>query len=763
MRRHRVEAEIHLSLRRVVLVGSLWITSLTVLLAMALLTQDPVPWPSVRLNLVAAGVSFGAVLLGWRRHWRLASNLLVWGTWVAAVTVVAATGGVQSSSVLAFPALLVMCAWVLGVRTTLAMLVLSVLAMAAFWVAGREGVDWIGQRETSPVFSMLYFVGMLGLTGTVTLMARRSLIRRAQELQDTLGSLEQHQDDLRKFYRAVEQNPESIVITDVHQNIVYVNEAFLQRTGFARNEVLGQPTHRYSTMGLDAPAWEEALHQLGRGALWRGQMTNRTRQGEDLPEAVLVAPIRASDGSIVNYVELKQDLSERMRAERQIHALAHFDALTGLPNRLSLTQRLRALAREFREGGKGGEPRHGLLLLDMDRFTAFNDVRGTVRGDALLGALALRLADALPDGVLLARMGADEFAVLLEKAGQEAAEVDQHMRALAQVLQDALERPLWLEETGEEVQASCSIGAASFAASRTDSGGHDVLRRAGVALHQAKQAGLGQVVIFQPDMAEAVGKRFRIEKDLRRAIPAGELQPYLQSQVDHMGRCVGAEVLVRWNHPRLGMVEPGDFIPVAEESDLIVQLGDWMLEQACRMLVRPEFVQQGWRLSVNVSWRQFRQPDVVDKLKRTLAATGADPRRLTLEVTESVVMRDVDEARERMAELQLLGVEMGLDDFGTGYSSLAYLQRLPFRELKIDKSFVQDCHTSPGNAAMVEAILLLARRLRLRVVAEGVETEEQAGTLRAWNQDVLFQGYHYGRPLPAVEWVDLQLGAPAGV
>ncbi|WP_231574458.1 PAS domain-containing protein, partial [Delftia sp. ZNC0008] len=338
-----------MSLRRVVLVGSIWITSLTVMLAMALLMQDPVPWLSVRLNLVAAGVSFGAVLLGWRRHWRLASNVLVWGTWTAAVTVVAATGGVQSGSVLAFPALLVMCAWVLGVRTTLVMLVLSVLTMAGFWVAGREGVDWIGQRETSPVFSMLYFVGMLGLTGTVTLMARRSLIRRAQELQDTLGALEQHQDDLRKFYRAVEQNPESIVITDVHQNIVYVNEAFLQRTGFARNEVLGQPTHRYSTMGLDAPAWEEALHQLGRGALWRGQMTNRTRQGEDLPEAVLVAPIRASDGSIVNYVELKQDLSERMRAERQIHALAHFDALTGLPNRLSLTQRLRALAREFRE------------------------------------------------------------------------------------------------------------------------------------------------------------------------------------------------------------------------------------------------------------------------------------------------------------------------------------------------------------------------------------------------------------------------------
>jgi diguanylate cyclase (GGDEF)-like protein/PAS domain S-box-containing protein len=763
MRRHRVEAETYLSMRRVVWVGSVWITSLTVLLALALLTQEPVPWRSVQLNLAAACVSFGAMLLGWRRHWCMASNVLVWGTWAAAVTVVAATGGVQSSSVLAFPALLIMCAWVLGVRATLVMLGLSVLAMAGFWVAGGQGADWIGQRETSPVFSMLYFVGMLGLTATVTLMARRSLIRRAQQLQDTLGALEQHQDDLRKFYRAVEQNPESIVITDVHQNIVYVNEAFLQRTGYSRSEVMGQPTLRYSTMGLDVPAWDEALRQLGRGALWRGQMTNKTRQGEDLPEAVLVAPIRASDGSIVNYVELKQDLSERMRAERQIHALAHFDGLTGLPNRLTLTQRLRSLARDFRGGGKDSEPWHGLLLLDMDRFTAFNDVRGTVRGDALLNALALRLADALPDGAFLARMGADEFAVLLEDAGREASAVDQRMRAVAQALQDGLDQPLWLEETGEEVQASCSIGAASFMASRTDSGGHDVLRRAGVALHQAKQSGLGQVVMFQPGMAEAVGKRFRIEKDLRRGIPAGELQPYLQSQVDRKGQCVGAEVLVRWNHPRLGLVEPGDFIPVAEESDLIVLLGDWILEQACRLLVRPEFAQQDWRLSVNVSWRQFRQPDVVEKLKRILAETGADPRRLTLEITENVVMRDVDEARERMTELQRLGVEMALDDFGTGYSSMACLQRLAFQELKIDKSFVRDCHASPGDAAMVEAILLMASRLGLRVVAEGVETEDQADTLRDWNHEVLFQGYHYGRPLPVGEWLDLQLGAPAGV
>lgn len=759
MRRHRVDAEIHLSMRRVVRVGSLWISSLTVLLALALLTQDPIPWNSVKLNLGAAGVSFGAVLLGWRRHWQVASHVFVWGTWAAAVAAVAATGGAQATSVLAFPALLVMCAWILGVRNTLAMLGLSVLALVVFWVAEREGAAWIGRRETSPVFSMLYFAGMLGMTATITLMARRSLIRRAQEVQDTLAALERHQDDLRKFYRAVEQNPESIVITDVNQDIVYVNEAFLQRTGFARNEVLGQPTHQFSTMGLDSPARDEAMRQLGRGAVWRGQMTNRSRQGEELPEAVLVAPIRAPDGHIVNYVELKQDLSERLRAEQQIHALVHFDALTGLPNRLSLTQRLRTLARRV---GEGEDRYHGLLLLDMDRFTAFNDVRGTVRGDALLRALAQRLADALSDEALLARMGADEFAVLLEDCGAAPGDAEQRMHAVAQVLQDALERSLWLEETGEEVQASCCIGAAAFAASRSDSGGHDVLRRAGVALHHAKQAGPGQFVLFQPGMAEAVGKRFRIEKDLRRAIPAGELQLYLQSQVDGQGRCVGAEVLVRWLHPRLGMVEPGDFIPVAEESDLIVALGDWMLEQACRLLVTPEFVRQDWRLSVNVSWRQFRQPDVVDKLKRSLDSTGANPHRLTLEITESVVMRDVDEARERMLGLQQLGVEIGLDDFGTGYSSMANLKRLPFQELKIDRAFVQDCHISPGNASMVEAILLMTQRLGLRVVAEGVETEEQADRLRGWNQGILFQGFHYGRPLPVSEWLDLQPAAPTG-
>ncbi len=753
MRRHRIEEETHLSMRRVVRVGSVWISSLTMLLALALLTQDPVPWRSVWLNLAAAAVSFCAVLLGWRRHWQVASHVFVWGSWATAVAAVAATGGVQSTSVLAFPALLVMCAWILGVRMTLAMLGLSVLSMAALWVAGREGAAWIGQRETSPVFSLLYFVGMLGMTATITLMARRSLLRRAQELQDTLAALERHQDDLRKFYRAVEQNPESIVITDVNQDIVYVNEAFLQRTGYARSEVMGQPTHRFSTMGLDAPAREEALRQLARGALWRGQMTNKSRQGEDLPEAVLVAPIRAPDGRIVNYVELKQDLSERMRAEQQIHALVHFDALTGLPNRLSLTQRLRALARR---AGEGEDQYHGLLLLDMDRFTAFNDVRGTLRGDALLHALALRLTDALPDGLVLARMGADEFAVLLQDCGTDPTQAELRIEALAVALRDALERPLWLQDTGEEMQASCCVGAAAFTASRSDSGGHDVLRRAGVALHHAKKAGPGQIVLFRPGMAEAVGKRFRIEKDLRRAIPGGELQPFLQSQVDGQGRCVGAEMLVRWLHPRLGMVEPGDFIPVAEESELIVALGDWMLEQACRLLARPAFVQQGWRLSVNVSWRQFRQPDVVDKLRRSLEGSGADPRRLTLEITESVVMRDLDEARERMAGLQRLGVEVGLDDFGTGYSSMANLKRLPFQELKIDRSFVQDCHISPGNACMVEAILLMARRLGLRVVAEGVESEAQAQRLRGWNPDVLFQGYHYGRPLPVHEWLEQQ-------
>ncbi|WP_051303522.1 putative bifunctional diguanylate cyclase/phosphodiesterase [Comamonas composti] len=752
--------QVRLSMRRVIWVSSIWIASLTVSLALSLLALDSVPRFSAILSLSAAVVSLCAVLLGTRWHWRIAAQFFVWGIWLSQLGTVLATGGLHSTALMAFPALMALCAWLLNERAAQLMLFMTLLLMGLLGLGDWRGAEDSLQHEESLLVWVLYFAALLGLTVRVTLLARTRLEGRAKEVKATLADLELNRDELRKFHRAVEQSPESIVITDVALNIVYVNEAFVQRTGFARHEVLGGSSCRYSCMGLDASSWAKAREQLNRGELWRGRMTNRTREGRELLESVLLAPIRSADGSIINYVELKHDLTEHVRAEQRIQALVHFDALTGLPNRWTLTQRLKELARVKEVEGR--LLHHGLLLLDMDRFTTFNDVRGTRRGDVLLHAMALRLSGGLPAGPLLAHLGGDEFAVLVEGAGQSAAEADAAMRALACKLLATLSWPLRLEEIKEEVLASCCVGGAVFTVSRTGNPSRDVLRRAGLALHQAKLAGFGQVVMFEPGMARAVSRRFRLERDLRHGISAGQIQAFLHSQVDGRGRCHGAELLLRWKHPRLGMVEPREFIALAEESDLIVTLGDWVLAQACELLLSPDFVQQGWRLSVNISGRQFHQQDFVSKLRETLLRTGADAQRLTLEITENVVMRDVDEARKRLTELRALGVELALDDFGTGHSSMAYLNQLPFQELKVDKSFVRDCHVLSTSASLVEAILLLGKRLGMRVVAEGVEVREQLEALLAWDEAIVLQGFYFGRPMDAGLWVSLQ-GALTGL
>lgn len=282
---------------------------------------------------------------------------------------------------------------------------------------------------------------------------------------------------------------------------------------------------------------------------------------------------------------------------------------------------------------------------------------------------------------------------------------------------------------------------------------HDALRRAGTALHRAKQAGGGRAAFFEQGRGEAAEQRFRVERELRQAIGAGELRLYLQSQVDVLGQLTGAEVLVRWQHPRDGLVAPAVFIPVAEESDLIVSLGGWVLTHACALLAQPVFHERRLRLSVNLSARQFRQAGFVPQLSALLAASGADPRLLTLEVTEGLVIDDFEDAVAKMGELAALGVDISLDDFGTGYSSLAYLKRLPIQEIKIDRSFVHDAPTNADDGVLVEGILSVARHFGLRVVAEGVETREQADFLSRRAPDIVYQGYLFGRPEPEADWL----------
>lgn len=444
---------------------------------------------------------------------------------------------------------------------------------------------------------------------------------------------------------------------------------------------------------------------------------------------------------------LFQDYEERIAVKRKLHRLAYFDSLTGLPNRQYLIESLMRLL----QGPQRAEHDKLLLLINLDRFKTLNDARGHAVGDQLLCALASKLGKYIDRGDILARMSADEFAILVQTPDNSFSSINVRGQRFADELQAFLKFPISLGE--DEVSVSSSIGIASFPMGTGDSAGH-ILRRADMAMHLAKQKGGNQSVVFQLAMASSVEQKYQVERELRKAIPAGELVLYFQSQVNARGEIVGAEALVRWRHPERGLVPPMDFIPVAEESDLIVDMGNWTLADACRILAMENLFAPDFRLSVNISPRHFAQLNFTSNLRHILETAGADPRHLTLEVTESLLIQNISDVVDKMTELAALGIHFSLDDFGTGYSSLSYLKRLPIHEIKIDKSFVQDAPIDPDDAALVESILAVAKHMDLAVVAEGVETSEQADFLNNRGLGkVIHQGYYFHKPEPSDSWL----------
>ncbi len=423
-----------------------------------------------------------------------------------------------------------------------------------------------------------------------------------------------------------------------------------------------------------------------------------------------------------------------------IHHLAFYDGLTGLPNRALLLERMeQTLALTRRD-----KHHSALVLFNIDRFKNINDAGGQLLGDALLKALGERVSGLLREGDVLARVSGDEFAILLpdfDPKQQNAAY--QSMRVVEKILSSLLV-PFNLGESNFTVSAC--LGIALFPESGKDTP-LDILRRSNTALHSAKANGTGQSAFFEGELDEVSKQRFNIERELRQGIESGELRLFLQPQVDAAGKTVGAEALVRWQHPVRGLLPPATFITIAEESDLIVKIGEWVYAEVCNLLVQYD-LHIPLRIAVNISPRHFRQPDFVAWIKRGLTTSGADPSRLTLEITEGMVINNINNVIAKMSELSALGIHFSMDDFGTGYSSLAYLKRLPINELKIDKSFIQDVTTDPEAAALVEAILAVAKLMHLTVVAEGVETVEQAVFLNQ-RAIVIHQGYLFGKPEPA--------------
>lgn len=455
-------------------------------------------------------------------------------------------------------------------------------------------------------------------------------------------------------------------------------------------------------------------------------------------------PERMQDGSVLWHGFIN-DVTERRTAKEEIHRLALYDALTELPNRRLIMDRIEhALALSTRNQQCGA-----VLYLDLDHFKEVNDAMGHSQGDALIKAVAQRLFQSVRAGDTVARMGGDEFVVLAENLGPlEAAEIG--AQALAEKLRATINQPLSLQGQDNAYRPSTSIGITLFGAE--DKSYQDLLRESDMALYRAKKAGRNRIAFYAPSMQKEVEERLSLGLELSRAIEQKQLMVYAQAQVDARGLVTGAELLLRWKHPSKGFISPDVFIPIAEDSHLIQHLGSWVLRQACLVLANHAQCGEVWSLSVNVSPKQFYGPDFVPEVRRLLHETGADPTRLILEVTEGLLIENMDSTLAKMRELVALGVRFSIDDFGTGYSSLVYLKKLPLHEIKVDKRFVQDVPHDADGVAIVEAILAMAQHLQLRTVAEGVETSEQAQHMLNRRCDYL-QGYLYAKPVPLQEWL----------
>ena len=532
-----------------------------------------------------------------------------------------------------------------------------------------------------------------------------------------------------------------IVITDADALIQWCNPAFSHITGFTLEEAVGHKPKELVSSGLNPPELYENLWKtVLNGHVWRGELINKRKDGSLYDEELAITPVHNAQGVIEHFVAVKQDISERKRTEEKIRQLAFYDALTNLPNRRLLRDRLQqALTSCGRTQHSGA-----LLFIDLDNFKGLNDTLGHDIGDLLLIQVAARLVECVREGDTVARLGGDEFVVMLEDLSSNPEDAALQAEGVGEKILAALNQPYLLN--GHVKHSTPSIGITLFNASSDDIDDH--LKRADLAMYQAKDSGRNTMRFYDRAMQARVVARAALEAELRQGLHDAQFVLHYQVQVDSAGQAMGAEALLRWNHPQRGLLAPGEFITLAEETGLIVSLGHWALAEACRQLViwAQNPVSAQLVLAVNVSARQFRHPDFVDQVLAILDSSGANPNRLKLELTESLLLDNVDATVIKMVALKSRGIGFALDDFGTGYSSLSYLKHLPLNQLKIDRAFVQDVLNNLHDAAIARTIIALGNSLNLPVIAEGVETAEQRDFLAQQGCNA-FQGYFFGKPV----------------
>ncbi|MCK9199613.1 MAG: EAL domain-containing protein [Gallionella sp.] len=546
------------------------------------------------------------------------------------------------------------------------------------------------------------------------------------------------------------ETDEGMMVTDENGIIIRVNQAFTRLTGYSAEEAISSNPSMLKSDRQDDEFYRRMWESLHREKGWQGEIWNRRKNGEIYPEWLNITAVVGKDGKVTNYVGTFIDFTERKQAENEIHHLAYYDTLCQLPNRRLLLDRLRQAVATGARNQSGG----ALLFIDLDNFKTLNDTKGHGIGDLLLIEAAKRLQACLREGDTVARFGGDEFVLVLEGLSNESAQAAVQARGVGEKVLETLNRPYILE--GNEFHSSSSMGITLFINYRQEL--DELLKQADTAMYEAKKSGRNTLRFFDPAMQEELEVRAQLEAGLREALRKQQFRLYYQMQVNHGGRILGAEVLLRWIHPERGLISPLQFIPLAEETGLIIPIGKWVLENACLQLKAWEAdpSTRELQLAVNVSGRQFRQPDFVAQVSEILGRTAIDPMRLKLELTESIVLDNVDDTIAKMHALRQLGVSFSMDDFGTGYSSLAYLTQLPLNQLKIDKSFVQHIGSKASDATIIQTIIGMASNLGMEVIAEGVETQEQRDFLEA-NGCMLYQGYLFGKPIPFEEF-DALLG-----
>ncbi|MYM73971.1 EAL domain-containing protein [Duganella sp. FT134W] len=551
------------------------------------------------------------------------------------------------------------------------------------------------------------------------------------------------------------ESQEAMLITDARNIIVKVNAAFTKMSGYSSAETLGRKPSMLQSGYHDDAFYAAMWSTIERLGFWQGELWDRRKNDEIYPTWTTISAIHDAAGQISNYVCTQTDISARKQAEEEIRQLAFFDPLTHLPNRRLLRDRLRHV---IDNAGRNGQ-HNALMFIDLDNFKLLNDTLGHDQGDQLLQMVAQRLPQCVRAGDTVARLGGDEFVVMLEELGADGNVAALRAQAVGDDILSELNRPYAL--AGCQYRCSPSIGVTMF--SDHQIGVDDLLRRADLAMYQAKAQGRNTLRFFEAGMQTLVDAYTEMDHELQEALNHDQFELYYQPQVSQEGRIVGAEALLRWRHPRRGIIEPDQFIGVAEETGLILSIGQWVLGQACAALARwtqvPDLAHL--ELAVNVSSLQFRQPDFVTQVSNATDRSGADPRKLKLELTESLLLDDVAECIDKMHALRQRGIGLALDDFGTGYSSLSYLKRLPLDQLKIDRSFARDLLTDPHDAAIARIIVTLGHTLGLSIVAEGVETEAQRAFLAA-NQCACYQGFLFSQALPEPAFREFVLAAAKG-